>query len=128
MPIPGDDAERHPDHNRYQQGERREFHRRREPFDEQLRDRLVEPEGRPQIAGDDIADVDAELREDRLVEPVSLVVGIAQFVGGPFAKGGPAGISRNQTGEREHESQDPDEHRDGREKPAYDESSQGSAG
>ena len=72
------------------------------------RERLTE------ITVEKVPEVVEELDDDRLVEPLALVEGVADLVRRPFAEGGPARVAGDDAGEDEDRGDDPEQHRDRR--------------
>ena len=72
----------------------------------------------PEVALGDLAEVDPELDEDRLVEAVAMDEVVAHGVGGALPEHRPARVAGDQAGEREHDEDDPEQdHGDRHEEP-----------
>ena len=86
--------------------------RRREPLDEDVRDGPRELDRLAEVAAGELAEVEAELDGDRLVEAVALDEVGADRVGRLLAEDRPARVAGDDPGEDEDEEDDPEEDRD----------------
>ena len=69
----------------------------------------------------DVAEVAHQLHGDGIVQTLPLRVGVARLLRGALAEGGPARIARDDARQDEHQDDDPQDHRDGRQQPTGDE-------
>ena len=93
--------------------------------DQELGDRLRVLDETPRSPRASCPEVEAELDRDGLVEPVAADEVVADGVRGPFAEHGPAGITGDDSGQREDDEDEPEQDRDRDEEPSSDEPGQG---
>ena len=100
--VGGDDAERNADDDGERQRHDRQLDRRRQALDQNLGDGSALRERLTEISVEKVPEVLEELDDDRLVESLTLVEGVTDLVGRPFAEGGPARVAGDDAGEDEH--------------------------
>ncbi len=118
----GEDAQGDPHDGGEEQGQQRQLQRDGQPLAEDLDHRAPLPDRIAQVALGELAQVDPELDRDRFVEPVALLEGVTDLVGGPLAKQRTARIARQQARQGEDEEDDPEQDRHAEEQPPGDES------
>ena len=91
------------------QGGDGELEGHRKPLDDDLADRPGEADRLSEVTADHVAEIDAELDDDRLVEAVGLVESLACLRRRPLAEDGGARLAGEQPDQQEHEEQDPDQ-------------------
>jgi len=105
-------AERDAHHDRDHHGVERQLDGDGQPFDEQLIHRAAELARLAEIATQHVADVDAELLGDRVVQPVTFIKRVTDRFGGTLAQRRPAGIAGQQAGQAERYEQNAQQDRD----------------
>ena len=99
----------------------RQLDGRRQALDEELRDGLRVLDRDAEVAAAELLEIADELDRDRLVQPVAMDEVVAEGIGRAFAEDRPAGVARDEPGEREHDEDDPQQDGDGDENPTDDE-------
>ena len=112
--VGGDDAERNADDDGERQRHDRQLDRRRQALDQNLGDGSALRERLTEITVEKVPEVVEELDDERLVESLALVEGVADLVRRPFAEGRPTRVAGDDAGEDEHRDDDPEQHRDRR--------------
>ena len=125
----GDDPERDPDDRREHDRVERELRRRGDELPEVVRDRLVRERRLPEVAVDEVLQVDQVPHRERLVEPVVLLEGLdRRGIGGRLlAEVRRRRVARDELGEHERDERDPEHEQHEGAQPAEDEAQRGSS-
>ena len=101
-----------PDDGREEQRVEGQLDGRGQPLDEDLGDGATLPDGIPEVAPQELPEVEDELDGDGLVQPEALVEGGADLLGGPLRERRPAGVPGQQPGDGEDDEDDAQQRRD----------------